>query len=177
MKKIALIAVAMLSFGIATGPAEAQGRPGGCLKYGLGGAARVTSRADIGSRVLWQAVPLGSINAESTSERSGSRTKSGTGFRSADARLFRNETTVTIIRTGVPIGLPCPVRRGPVPMKILALAVVARLPVSRPVEARFAREIQPVIVTVIRLVGRSCEIRRRAVIVLRTGAVLPTLDG
>jgi hypothetical protein len=38
MKKIALAATVMLSFGIATGSAEAQSRPGGCLKYGLGGA-------------------------------------------------------------------------------------------------------------------------------------------
>lgn len=38
MKKIALAATVMLSFGIAAGSAEAQSRPGGCLKYGLGGA-------------------------------------------------------------------------------------------------------------------------------------------
>lgn len=38
MKKIARAAAVMLSFGIAAGAAEAQSRPGGCLKYGLGGA-------------------------------------------------------------------------------------------------------------------------------------------
>jgi hypothetical protein len=38
MRKIALAATVMLSFGIAAGSAEAQSRPGGCLKYGLGGA-------------------------------------------------------------------------------------------------------------------------------------------
>jgi hypothetical protein len=39
MKKSALAAVVVLSFGIASAdPAEAQSRPGGCLKYGLGGA-------------------------------------------------------------------------------------------------------------------------------------------
>jgi hypothetical protein len=38
VKKIALAATLMLSFGIASGTAEAQNRPGGCLKYGLGGA-------------------------------------------------------------------------------------------------------------------------------------------
>src|SRR5919112_6062808 len=38
MRKIALAAAVMLSFGIAAGSAEAQSRPGGCLKYGLGGA-------------------------------------------------------------------------------------------------------------------------------------------
>jgi hypothetical protein len=38
MKKIALAATIMLSFGVVAGPAEAQSRPGGCLKYGLGGA-------------------------------------------------------------------------------------------------------------------------------------------
>lgn len=38
MKKIALAAAVMLSFGVAAGSAEAQSRPGGCLKYGLGGA-------------------------------------------------------------------------------------------------------------------------------------------
>lgn len=37
MRKIALAAAVMLSFGIAAGSAEAQSRPGGCLKYGLGG--------------------------------------------------------------------------------------------------------------------------------------------
>src|SRR3712207_578790 len=37
MRKIALAAV-MFSFGVATDSAEAQSRPGGCLKYGLGGA-------------------------------------------------------------------------------------------------------------------------------------------
>jgi len=38
MKKIALAAVVLLSLGIASDSAEAQSRPGGCLKYGLGGA-------------------------------------------------------------------------------------------------------------------------------------------
>src|SRR5919107_2802556 len=38
MKKIALAATIMLSFAVVAGPAEAQSRPGGCLKYGLGGA-------------------------------------------------------------------------------------------------------------------------------------------
>jgi hypothetical protein len=38
MKKIALATAVMLSFGIAAGSADAQSRPGGCLKYGLGGA-------------------------------------------------------------------------------------------------------------------------------------------
>ncbi len=38
MKKIALIAAVMLGLGIPVGAAEAQSRPGGCLKYGLGGA-------------------------------------------------------------------------------------------------------------------------------------------
>ena len=38
MRKIALAATVMLLFGIAAGSAEAQSRPGGCLKYGLGGA-------------------------------------------------------------------------------------------------------------------------------------------
>jgi hypothetical protein len=38
MKKIATAVAVMLSFGITAGPAEAQSRPGGCLKYGLGGA-------------------------------------------------------------------------------------------------------------------------------------------
>jgi hypothetical protein len=38
MKKIAVAAALMLSAGIAAGPADAQSRPGGCLKYGLGGA-------------------------------------------------------------------------------------------------------------------------------------------
>jgi hypothetical protein len=38
MKKIALAATIMLSFGVAAGSAEAQSRPGGCLKYGVGGA-------------------------------------------------------------------------------------------------------------------------------------------
>lgn len=38
MKKIALAATVTLSFTIAAGSAEAQSRPGGCLKYGLGGA-------------------------------------------------------------------------------------------------------------------------------------------
>jgi hypothetical protein len=38
MKKIAVAATLMLSLGFAAGPAEAQSRPGGCLKYGLGGA-------------------------------------------------------------------------------------------------------------------------------------------
>lgn len=38
MKKIVLAATVMLSFGIAAESAEAQSRPGGCLKYGLGGA-------------------------------------------------------------------------------------------------------------------------------------------
>jgi hypothetical protein len=38
MKKIAFAVTVMLSFGIAAGWAEAQSRPGGCLKYGLGGA-------------------------------------------------------------------------------------------------------------------------------------------
>ena len=38
MKKIALAATIMLSFGVVAGPAEAQIRPGGCLKYGVGGA-------------------------------------------------------------------------------------------------------------------------------------------
>jgi hypothetical protein len=38
MKKIAVAATLMLSVGIAAGPADAQSRPGGCLKYGLGGA-------------------------------------------------------------------------------------------------------------------------------------------
>lgn len=38
MKKSALAATIMLSLGIAAGSAEAQSRPGGCLKYGLGGA-------------------------------------------------------------------------------------------------------------------------------------------
>jgi len=31
-------AALMLWFGVFAGPAEAQGRPGGCIKYGLGGA-------------------------------------------------------------------------------------------------------------------------------------------
>jgi hypothetical protein len=38
MKKIAAAVTVMLSFGIAAGAAEAQSPPGGCLKYGLGGA-------------------------------------------------------------------------------------------------------------------------------------------
>ncbi|WP_193557317.1 hypothetical protein [Microvirga pakistanensis] len=38
MKKIALAAAVMFSLCIAAGSAEAQSRPGGCLKYGLGGA-------------------------------------------------------------------------------------------------------------------------------------------
>ena len=38
MKKFVLAATVMLSLGIASGSAEAQSRPGGCLKYGLGGA-------------------------------------------------------------------------------------------------------------------------------------------
>src|SRR5918995_5472267 len=38
MRKIALAAIVMFSLGIAAGLAEAQSRPGGCLKYGLGGA-------------------------------------------------------------------------------------------------------------------------------------------
>jgi hypothetical protein len=38
MKKIALAATIMLTFGVAAGSAEAQSRPGGCLKYGVGGA-------------------------------------------------------------------------------------------------------------------------------------------
>jgi hypothetical protein len=38
MKKIALAATIMFSFGVAAGAAEAQSRPGGCLKYGVGGA-------------------------------------------------------------------------------------------------------------------------------------------
>jgi hypothetical protein len=38
MKKIMLAAALMLSLGVASGSAEAQSRPGGCLKYGLGGA-------------------------------------------------------------------------------------------------------------------------------------------
>jgi hypothetical protein len=38
MKKIVLIAAVTLGLGIPVGAAEAQSRPGGCLKYGLGGA-------------------------------------------------------------------------------------------------------------------------------------------
>ncbi len=38
MKKIAVAAALMLSAGVVAGPADAQSRPGGCLKYGLGGA-------------------------------------------------------------------------------------------------------------------------------------------
>ena len=38
MKKIALAATIMLTLGVAAGLAEAQSRPGGCLKYGVGGA-------------------------------------------------------------------------------------------------------------------------------------------
>src|SRR3712207_522541 len=38
MRKIALAAIVMFSLGVAAGSAEAQSRPGGCLKYGLGGA-------------------------------------------------------------------------------------------------------------------------------------------
>ena len=38
MKKVAMVAAAMLSIGVFSSPAEAQSRLGGCLKYGLGGA-------------------------------------------------------------------------------------------------------------------------------------------
>jgi hypothetical protein len=38
MRKIALAAAVIFSLGITAGSAEAQSRPGGCLKYGLGGA-------------------------------------------------------------------------------------------------------------------------------------------
>jgi hypothetical protein len=38
MIKIAPTAIIIFSLGIAAGSAEAQSRPGGCLKYGLGGA-------------------------------------------------------------------------------------------------------------------------------------------
>jgi hypothetical protein len=37
MKKTMLVAAVMLGLGAAPGSAEAQSRPGGCLKYGLGG--------------------------------------------------------------------------------------------------------------------------------------------
>ena len=38
MKKIALAATIMLSFGVVAGSVEAQSSPGGCLKYRVGGA-------------------------------------------------------------------------------------------------------------------------------------------
>ena len=38
MKKVVVVAAAMLALGVTAAPAEAQSRPGGCLKYGLGGA-------------------------------------------------------------------------------------------------------------------------------------------
>src|SRR5918998_3916212 len=38
MKKVVLIAAVTLGLGMPIGAAEAQSRPGGCLKYGLGGA-------------------------------------------------------------------------------------------------------------------------------------------
>ncbi len=38
MKKIVLVAAVMLAVGVAPGSVVAQSRPGGCLKYGLGGA-------------------------------------------------------------------------------------------------------------------------------------------
>jgi hypothetical protein len=38
MRFVAHAAALMLSLGVLAGPAEAQSRPGGCIKYGLGGA-------------------------------------------------------------------------------------------------------------------------------------------
>jgi len=39
MRRIVVVGAVVLSFGVSPGSAEAQSRPGGCLKYGLGGAA------------------------------------------------------------------------------------------------------------------------------------------
>jgi hypothetical protein len=84
MKKIAFAIAETLPLSITAGSANVQSRPGGCLNNRLGGAVAGHSQAGTGSREPWQAVILASINAESTSARSGSRTKSATGFPSAD---------------------------------------------------------------------------------------------
>ena len=38
MRHLVLVGAFVVSFGALSGPTEAQSRPGGCLKYGLGGA-------------------------------------------------------------------------------------------------------------------------------------------
>jgi hypothetical protein len=177
MRKIALAAIVMFSLGIAAGSAEAQSRPGSCLKYGLGGA--IAGHFAGGHRIkgALAGCALGIYQRRQYEREVREQNEIRNRIPERPRAPMPNGTTATTTGTEAPIGLPCLARRAPVPMRILALTLVAAPPVSRPREVKTVWVIGTLDGTVTRRVGRLREGSRRAVIVWRTGSGLPTQDG
>ncbi len=82
MRKFALVAAAMLT--LAAAPSSAEARPGGCLKYGLGGA--VAGHIAGGRR--WKGAALGCLVGIYQRRRHEARARSQDRSRSADQRRY-----------------------------------------------------------------------------------------
>ena len=82
MRKIALVAAAMLA--LAAAPSSAEARPGGCLKYGLGGA--VAGHVAGGHR--WKGAALGCLVGIYQRRRHAARARYQDRSRSVDQRRY-----------------------------------------------------------------------------------------